>query len=556
MEKNFFTNLKLQKPSPLSTDKLAVQSFSYIEDLSSSIADELGIGDRSAAISVGMLAFHEAVDTHKRGPLRAHASAIIRGKITKLGEPLAGQLFSHVPVGEYPEIVSEISDLSSALDRFKLCYIDAAAVCPTRSADLAACRNAVRHLMESSGLFNDFLYERNDYLVSLSTGAGINVNLLKNHRNYILALLFMQAGDFPILQEHCAPGYNDIENGFIILSNYESFSVALDKSCRIVLIANFNHAVGSTVNYVVEKVTTPASSGISQKAIYIIGGTVIILAALIIIIALALKNPDPVDASAATATPTQTVSVTTAPASPTPTATVDATATASPANTAALTATPTQTPQTTAPPTASPGATTAPSVSPRASASPTPTVTATATPTLSPTATPTVTPTATPTPSPTETPTETPSATPVPTRTPSGTTFYVQTGAGEQTVVGNVKTADAEEMFQIINSERAKAGSNALTYDYEMVDAAQQRAAEITVVWSHTRPNGLAWYFVSDRANGENLAYGQSNATSAMADLMASPDHKDNILNNNYTRVAIGCFEIGGKYYWVQLFGI
>lgn len=131
----------------------------------------------------------------------------------------------------------------------------------------------------------------------------------------------------------------------------------------------------------------------------------------------------------------------------------------------------------------------------------------------------------------------------------------MQTGSGETVISATVNSSDAQRMFELINVERANAGVSVLSYDEDLADAAQQRAAEISVEMSHTRPNGLPWYFVSDKADGENIAFGHSSASAAIRAMMDSQSHKDNITNGEYTRTAIACLEIGGEKHWVQLFG-
>ena len=64
-------------------------------------------------------------------------------------------------------------------------------------------------------------------------------------------------------------------------------------------------------------------------------------------------------------------------------------------------------------------------------------------------------------------------------------------------------------------------GLSALEYDYELEKVAMQRAAEIALNWSHTRPDGSStWSAYSDfgyssYGKGENIAAGQSSAEHA-----------------------------------------
>jgi uncharacterized protein YkwD len=68
-----------------------------------------------------------------------------------------------------------------------------------------------------------------------------------------------------------------------------------------------------------------------------------------------------------------------------------------------------------------------------------------------------------------------------------------------------------------------------------------------------------------DGSVGENIAVGYASASAVMADWMASPGHRDNILNCNYRHIGIGYYyqandqriAEGGPFYhyWVQVFG-
>lgn len=123
-------------------------------------------------------------------------------------------------------------------------------------------------------------------------------------------------------------------------------------------------------------------------------------------------------------------------------------------------------------------------------------------------------------------------------------------------------TADYKVAFQVlelVNKERKKVGKAALVMDKAMLEAAMQRAAECSLYYSHTRPNGLAPYSLIDRytSAGENIAAGFGAAADVMDGWMNSPGHRANILdehNYEYKTIGIGVFKVDGTYYWCQLF--
>lgn len=103
-----------------------------------------------------------------------------------------------------------------------------------------------------------------------------------------------------------------------------------------------------------------------------------------------------------------------------------------------------------------------------------------------------------------------------------------------------------------------------LTYDYELEKVAMQRAAEIAISFSHTRPNGeLCFSLFPDNyyACGENIAAGHRTASEVMeawkeTDLPYSGQgHRRNMLSSDFNAVGFAKVYINGYYYWVQEFG-
>lgn len=113
-------------------------------------------------------------------------------------------------------------------------------------------------------------------------------------------------------------------------------------------------------------------------------------------------------------------------------------------------------------------------------------------------------------------------------------------------------------------------GLGALSYDYQLEQIAMQRAAEIAMSYSHTRPNGSgtesafyeAGYFYS---LGENIAVG----TGSMLDTAqkafvawredeedyAGQGHRRNMLGKDFTAIGIGHVYYNGTHYWAMELG-
>ena len=120
--------------------------------------------------------------------------------------------------------------------------------------------------------------------------------------------------------------------------------------------------------------------------------------------------------------------------------------------------------------------------------------------------------------------------------------------------------AMASEVIRLTNIERAKAGRSALIYNAGLQKAAMIRAKEISVKFSHTRPNGedssTALYEVGvGNSSGENIAAGQKSPELVVKAWMNSQGHKLTLLDKENLYIGVGFYQdADGRYYWVQSF--
>ena len=120
--------------------------------------------------------------------------------------------------------------------------------------------------------------------------------------------------------------------------------------------------------------------------------------------------------------------------------------------------------------------------------------------------------------------------------------------------------AMASEVIRLTNIERAKAGRSALIYNAGLQKAAMIRAKEISVKFSHTRPNGedssTALYEVGvGNSSDENIAAGQKSPELVVKAWMNSQGHKLTLLNKENLYIGVGFYQdADGRYYWVQSF--
>ncbi|PZF88686.1 CAP domain-containing protein, partial [Micromonospora deserti] len=173
-----------------------------------------------------------------------------------------------------------------------------------------------------------------------------------------------------------------------------------------------------------------------------------------------------------------------------------------------------------------------------------------------PSATPT---TAKPTPSPTRTtkPKPSPSRTTAPSRQLAERSSAPTSTAPAASGV----SAQAREVVDLVNAERAKAGCGALSIDDKLMTAAQRHSQDQAdhQDMSHTGSDGsdagdrLDRVGYSWRTYGENVAWNQKTPAAVMDAWMNSPGHRANILNCAFTEIGVGVASSNGPY-WTQVF--
>ena len=137
------------------------------------------------------------------------------------------------------------------------------------------------------------------------------------------------------------------------------------------------------------------------------------------------------------------------------------------------------------------------------------------------------------------------------------------TAFSEENVV-RVKTSGtwdyelAMEVLELVNQNRAAQGSAALTMSYDLQKAAMERAAELAVFFSHTRPNGESDSYLGApdyRWVMCNLGKGYGSPAAAVEGWMNSTGHRNNILYAGHDWVGAGCCQgTDGRYYWVIVY--
>lgn len=119
---------------------------------------------------------------------------------------------------------------------------------------------------------------------------------------------------------------------------------------------------------------------------------------------------------------------------------------------------------------------------------------------------------------------------------------------------------EAYEILKIVNKERVANGKKPLTMNKKLMEGAMRRSNELSLYYSHTRPNEESCFSIPEFKEinhyyaGENIAPGDKSAQEVMNVWMDSPGHRANILNENFNSIGIGVYKNNGRLYFTQLF--
>ncbi|MFD5465349.1 CAP domain-containing protein [Kitasatospora sp. NPDC127059] len=186
----------------------------------------------------------------------------------------------------------------------------------------------------------------------------------------------------------------------------------------------------------------------------------------------------------------------------------------------------------------------------------TPSATATTTATASPTAPPTATASATARPTATTKPSPT-AARP----TADGAAVAAQRAAAAP-AGGGPNASYAQQVVDLVNAERAKAGCGPVGADPRLASAAQSHSDDMADrnYFDHASPEG---YHADHRIEavgyrwstwGENIARGQKDPAAVMESWMNSPGHRANILNCAFKQLGVGVRTGADGPWWTQVF--
>ena len=134
-------------------------------------------------------------------------------------------------------------------------------------------------------------------------------------------------------------------------------------------------------------------------------------------------------------------------------------------------------------------------------------------------------------------------------------------------ILGFTSSVTIDEVVRATNEKRVSAGLKPLVYNERLADAARRKAANMFSenYWAHNSPSGKTpWVWFNEAGYkyvyaGENLAKDFGSTDRMMEAWMASPTHKENIVNPKYSEIGIAVSpgNIAGQdtVLVVQLFG-
>lgn len=133
----------------------------------------------------------------------------------------------------------------------------------------------------------------------------------------------------------------------------------------------------------------------------------------------------------------------------------------------------------------------------------------------------------------------------------------------EDKTVSSSNQSFEQQVVELVNVERQKAGLPALKIDSAISDVARMKSKDMAVnnYFAHQSPtygsagDMLTKYGIKWSAWGENIASGQRTPQAVVTAWMNSPGHRANILSSNFGRIGVGYVtNSNGTPYWTQVF--
>lgn len=121
-----------------------------------------------------------------------------------------------------------------------------------------------------------------------------------------------------------------------------------------------------------------------------------------------------------------------------------------------------------------------------------------------------------------------------------------------QALKGHLVPRKASRLFAIVNEERRAWGVRNIAWDNSLAALAETRVMELPLRFDHIRPNGDSIY--EYRVDEENIAMWYSDPEDVHNTMMRDWVAGNIIIDPDLRKIGIACYEVGGVYYWCELF--
>ena len=190
---------------------------------------ELVMG-RDDEISIGMLAFHEAIRTYSRlkGAFLKYAALIIKSRLIDFARKEkrhSGHLSLDAKIDEkghrLSEVISdnthpqeemmrssatkeEIIELNYTLSSFGVSLKDVVDNCPLQKRTYEKCLQVIKYAKDQKALLDELLDTKRLPIKELSQKTKVSAKTIERHRRYLVAMLVIYTNGYEIIRGHLA----------------------------------------------------------------------------------------------------------------------------------------------------------------------------------------------------------------------------------------------------------------------------------------------------------------------------------------------------------------
>lgn len=186
------------------------------------------IDQSSDEMSIGMIAFHEAIESYAsdKGAFLSHAALLIKRRlidyyrreknhqdVLSLQSPIGDEdmvledtlVSGDRPLEESHDLAAtqqEIAELAAQLKSFGLSLTDIATDSPKQDRTLERCQRVIHYAREHPEVITELLRTRKLPISALVKGAAVDKKILERHRKYLMAMLIIHSNGYEIIRSH------------------------------------------------------------------------------------------------------------------------------------------------------------------------------------------------------------------------------------------------------------------------------------------------------------------------------------------------------------------